>query len=285
MGKLDGRVAVITGATTGIGAETARLFAREGARLIIGGRREHLAQQLATELGKDVLPFRMDVSNEAEIAAAVDLAVHHFGRLDCMVNNAGYAGVLGPIDETPAQELDDTISVNFRSFVLAIKHAARVMRVRRSGTIINTASVAGFFTGYAPHVYSACKAAVIQLTRSTATELGELGIRVNCICPGPIATPIFGSAFGLPTQQAEDLAHRLRAYFETVQPIKRSGEATDVAHAALWLASDDSAFVNGHALVVDGGLSLGQSWSGLQEYFSRILSYTPQQASPSSSAT
>src|SRR5262245_925120 len=111
MGKLDGKVAVITGATTGIGAETARLFAGEGARLVIGGRREHLAQQLATELGNDVVPFRMDVANEPEIAAAVDLAIQRFGRLDCMVNNAGCAGVLGPIDETPTHELDNTISV------------------------------------------------------------------------------------------------------------------------------------------------------------------------------
>ena len=276
MGKLDGKVAVITGATTGIGAETARLFAREGARLVIGGRREHLAQQLATELKSDVIPFRMDVSNEAEIAAAVDLAIDRFGRLDCMVNNAGSAGVLGPIEETPTPELDNTISVLFRSVVIGIKHAARVMRGQRSGTIINTTSIAGFFTGYAPHVYSACKAAVIQLTRSTATELGEQGIRVNCICPGPVATPIFGSAFGLPAEQAEDLAHKLKAVFETIQPIRRSGEATDVAHAALWLASDDSAFINGHAMVVDGGLSLGQSWSGFQEYLGRLVSYTPR---------
>jgi NAD(P)-dependent dehydrogenase (short-subunit alcohol dehydrogenase family) len=223
----------------------------------------------------------MDVSNESDIAAAVDLAVHRFGRLDCMVNNAGSAGVLGPVDQTPTRELDDTISVLFRSVVIGIKHAARVMRGQRSGTIINTASIAGFFTGYAPHIYSACKAAVIQLTRSTATELGELGIRVNCICPGPVATPIFGSAFGLPKEQAEDLGHKLKAVFETIQPIRRSGETTDVAQAALWLASDESAYINGHAMVVDGGLSLGQSWSGFQEYLARLMSYAPQQKSQS----
>jgi len=284
MGKLDGKVVVITGATSGIGAETARLFAKEGARLIIGGRREHLAQQLAGELGGAVIPVRMDVSKEPDIAEAIDLAVRSFGRLDCLFNNAGSAGVLGPIDQTPSEELDDTISVLFRSVVLGIKHAARVMKAQQSGTIISTASVAGFFTGYAPHVYSACKAAVIQLTRSAATELGEQGIRVNCICPGPIATPIFGSAFGLPADQAEDLAQKLKAVFETVQPIKRAGESLDVAQAALWLASDDSAFINGHAMVVDGGLSLGQSWSGFQEYLGRLISFAPQQASQSSSA-
>jgi len=284
MEKLNRKVAVIIGATTGIGAETARLFANEGARLVIGGRREHLAQQLANELGSEVIPFRMDVSNEDDIAAAIDLAVRRFGRLDCVVNNAGFAGVLGSIDETNTAGLDETISVLFRSVVLGVKHAARVMKRQRSGTIINTASVAGFFTGYAPHVYSACKAAVIQLTRSAATELGEHGIRVNCICPGPIATPIFGSAFGLPDDQAKDLAHKLKAVFETVQPIRRSGESIDVAQAALWLASDDSTFVNGHAMVVDGGLSLGQSWSWFQEYLGRLVSFAPQQGSQFSDA-
>jgi NAD(P)-dependent dehydrogenase (short-subunit alcohol dehydrogenase family) len=183
MGKLDGKVVIITGATSGIGAESARLFAREGARLIIGGRRENLAQQLASELGSELIPCRMDVSNEADIAAAVDLAVQRFGRLDCLFNNAGSAGVLGPIAETPAEALDGTISVLLRSVVLGMKHAARVMKPQGAGSIISTASVAGFFTGYAPHVYSACKAGIIQLTRSVATELGEQGIRVNCICP------------------------------------------------------------------------------------------------------
>ena len=277
LGKLDGKVVIITGATTGIGAESARLFGKEGARLILGGRREHLATQLAAELGTDAVAFRMDVTNESDIQAAVDLAMSRFGRLDCLFNNAGSAGVLGPIDETPAEGLDDTISVLFRSVVLGIKHAARVMKQQRSGTIISTASIAGFFTGYAPHVYSACKAAVIQLTRSAATELGEQGIRVNCICPGPIATPIFGSAFGLADDQANAWAQNMKAVFQTVQPIRRAGECIDVAQAAVWLASDDSAFINGHAMVVDGGLSLGQSWSGMQEYFGKLMSLMPQQ--------
>jgi NAD(P)-dependent dehydrogenase (short-subunit alcohol dehydrogenase family) len=278
MGKLDGKVAIITGATSGIGAESARLFAKEGARLVLGGRREDLCQKLADELGTAVVPIRMDVTNESDIAEAVDVAMRRFGRLDCLFNNAGSAGVLGPIDETPAGALDDTISVLFRSVVLGMKHAGRVMKPQRAGTIITTASVAGFFTGYAPHVYSACKAAVIQLTRSAATELGEHGIRVNCMCPGPIATPIFGTAFGLPADQAEELSHKLRAVFATVQPIKRSGESLDVAQAALWLASEDAAFVNGHALIIDGGLSLGQSWSGFQEYLGRLVSFAPKES-------
>jgi NAD(P)-dependent dehydrogenase (short-subunit alcohol dehydrogenase family) len=282
VGKLEGKVAVITGATTGIGAESARLFAKEGAKLVVGGRRENLARQLAGELGNGVLPFRMDVTSETDIAAAVDLAVQRFGRLDCLFNNAGSAGVLGPIDQTPAEALDDTISVLLRSVVLGMKHAARVMQPQHSGTIISTASIGGFFTGYSPHVYSACKAAVIQLTRSVATELGEQGIRVNCVCPGPIPTPIFGGAFGMPDNEAEVLAENLKTAFQGIQPIKRAGDSRDVAQAALWLASDDSAFVNGHAIVVDGGLTLGQSWSAMQQYFGKLLALTPQQ-NPSAS--
>jgi NAD(P)-dependent dehydrogenase (short-subunit alcohol dehydrogenase family) len=282
MGKLDGKVAIITGATSGIGAESARLFAKEGARIVIGGRREHLAQQLAQELGSGAIPIRMDVSRESDIAEAVDLTLRRFGRLDCLFNNAGLAGVLGPIAETPTDALDDTISVLLRSVVLGIKHAARAMQAQRSGTIINTASIAGFFTGYAPHIYSACKAGVIQLTRTVATELGEQGIRVNCICPGPIGTPIFGSAFGLPADQAETLAQKLKVVFETLQPIKRAGESLDVAKAAVWLASDDSAFINGQSIVVDGGLSLGQSWSGFQEYLGKLVSFAPPQIPQSS---
>ena len=267
MGKLDGKVAIITGATSGIGAQTARLFVAEGARVIIGGRREELCRSLAADLGPAALPLRMDVTDETSLASAADLAIAQFGRLDCLFSNAGSAGVLGPIADTPAGALDETISVLFRSVVLGAKHAARVMKEQKFGTIINNASVAGFFTGYAPHIYSACKAAVIQLTRSIATELGEQGIRVNCVCPGPIPTPIFGGAFGLPAKEADELATKLIPTFTHLQPVPRSGEVLDIAKAVLWLASDDSSFVNGHALVVDGGLTLGQSWSGMQQYF------------------
>ena len=179
MGKLDGRVAVITGASSGIGAETARLFIAEGARVIIGSRRESICRALADDLGAAAVPLAMDVRDEASLANAADLAMSRFGRLDCFFNDAGSGGVLGPITDVPAGGLDDTISVLFRSVVLGTKHAARVMAKQKSGTVINNASIAGFFTGYAPHIYSACKAAVIQLTRSVATELGEQGIRVN----------------------------------------------------------------------------------------------------------
>jgi NAD(P)-dependent dehydrogenase (short-subunit alcohol dehydrogenase family) len=275
MSKLDGKVAVITGASSGIGAETARLFVSEGARVIVGSRREDLCRDLAADLGGAAIPLRMDVTEEASLAQAADLAISKFGRLDCFFNNAGSAGVLGPIADTSASGLDETISVLFRAVALGTKHAARVMIRQALGTIINNASIAGFFTGYAPHIYSACKAAVIQLTRSVATELGEQGIRVNCVCPGPIPTPIFGAAFGLPVPEANALAEKVKPTFAHIQPLPRPGEAVDVARAVLWLASEDAGFINGHALVVDGGLTAGRSWSGMQEYFGEMMKFVP----------
>jgi NAD(P)-dependent dehydrogenase (short-subunit alcohol dehydrogenase family) len=272
MGRLDGKVAIITGATSGIGAETARLFIAEGARVILGGRPEELCRNLANDLGEMAVPVKMDVTDEASLASAVDLAVSRYGRLDCLFSNAGSGGVLGPIADTPASGLDETISI----LVLGAKHAARVMQEQKSGTIINNASIGGFFTGYAPHVYNACKAAVIQLTRTVATELGEQGIRVNCVCPGPMATQIFGAAFGLPGQAADELAAKIKPTFAHVQPIRRPGEPLDVAKAVVWLASDDASFVNGHALVVDGGLSVGRMWSDMQDYFREMLKLMPQ---------
>jgi NAD(P)-dependent dehydrogenase (short-subunit alcohol dehydrogenase family) len=135
------------------------------------------------------------------------------------------------------------------------------MKRQGTGSIISTASVAGLRTGYGPHVYSTAKAAVIHLTRSVAMELGEHGVRVNCICPGGIATPIFGKAFGLDAEAADQAVTVMKGVLTQLQPIRRSGLPDDIAQAALWLASDDSTFVNGHALVVDGGLTGGRQWS------------------------
>jgi NAD(P)-dependent dehydrogenase (short-subunit alcohol dehydrogenase family) len=138
------------------------------------------------------------------------------------------------------------------------------MKRQGGGSIISTASVAGLVAGYGPHVYSAAKAAVIQLTRTAAMELGEHNVRVNCICPGGIATPIFGKGLGMSPEDADAIVPQMKGILENLQPIKRSGLPDDIAQAALWLASDEATFVNGHALVVDGGLTGGRSWSESQ---------------------
>jgi len=259
MARLDGKVAVITGGASGIGEGAVRLFAQEGARVVLADVADDRGHALAEEIGTTVNFVHADVSQEDDVRGAVAQAVSRFGRLDCMYNNAGFGGVGGPIDQTPMDGYDATMAVLLRGVFAGMKHAAAVMKQQRSGNIISTASVAGLQAGYAGHVYSAAKAAIISLTRTTAVELGEFGIRVNCICPGGIATPIFGKAVGLPADVADQTVEPMSKALATMQPIARAGMPDDIARAALWLASDDASFVSGHALVVDGALTAGRS--------------------------
>ncbi len=264
MSRLVNKVALVTGGASGIGEATVRLFVAEGASVVIADVQDDRGQRLAGELGARAAYAHADVSREADVQAAVDAAVGRFTRLDCIFNNAGSVGVGGRIAEVTVDGFDETLGVLLRGVFLGMKHAAPVMKRQGGGSIISTASVAGLRTGLGPHVYSAAKAAVIHLTRSVAMELGEHNIRVNCICPGGIATPIFGKGLGLSPERAEEIVPLMKGVLENLQPIKRAGVPDDIAQAALWLASDDSTFVNGHALVVDGGLIGGRSWSESQ---------------------
>jgi NAD(P)-dependent dehydrogenase (short-subunit alcohol dehydrogenase family) len=264
MSRLANKVALITGGASGIGEATVRLFVAEGASVVIADLQDDRGRRVAAELGPRAAYVHADVSREADVQAAVAETERHFGRLDCIFNNAGYGGVGGRIAEVPVDGFDATMGVLVRGVFLGMKHAAPVMKRQGSGSIISTASIAGLRTGLGPHVYSAAKAAVIHLTRSVAMELGEHNVRVNCICPGGIATPIFGKGLGLSPERAEEIVPLMKGVLENLQPIKRAGLPDDIAQAALWLASDDSTFVNGHALVVDGGLVGGRSWSESQ---------------------
>lgn len=264
MGRLEGKVAVITGGASGIGEGTVRLFAEEGARVVIADIQDARGEKLAEELGPVTSYRRTDVSQEEDVRAAVAHAVAKWGRLDVMFNNAGFGGVSGPIESTDMAEYDRTVGVLLRGVVLGMKHAAPVMKAQGSGCIISTASVAGVGIGFGPHVYSAAKAAVIHLTKSVANELGESGVRVNAICPGGIATPIFGKGMGLDADQADLTIDLMKVRLAQGQPIKRSGLPRDIAEAAAWLASDAASFVTGHALVVDGGITTGRLWSERQ---------------------
>jgi NAD(P)-dependent dehydrogenase (short-subunit alcohol dehydrogenase family) len=255
--RLADRVAIVTGGASGIGAASARLFAAEGARVLVADIQEDRGKQLAEQLGGVAAFRRVDVTREEDVKGAVDEAVSRWGRLDVMFNNAGFGGALGPIEGTTVEEFDLTFDVLVKGPFLGIKHAAPVMKRQRSGSIINTASVAGLQTGYSPHLYSVAKAAVIHLTRSVALELGECGIRVNCICPGIIATPL---AAGRTDVTDEQLA-KLKGALARAQALGRIGDPEDIANAALWLASDESSFVTGHAQVVDGGAFAGRPWS------------------------
>ncbi len=204
------------------------------------------------------------MSLEDDVVRAVRHATETFGRLDVMFNNAGIAGAIGSIEEVSVEAFDETIGVLLKGVFFGIKHAAKIMKAQGKGSIINTASVAGIRTGYGNHIYSAAKAGVIQLTRSVAMELGESGVRVNCVCPGFIATPMIGRARGLSVEEADEKLGIVKDAFKRAQPIRRTGLPEDIAKAALWLASDDSGFVNGQALVVDGGVTGGRMWSDYQ---------------------
>lgn len=264
MGRLEDKIAVVTGGASGIGEGTVRLFVAEGAKVVIADVQDSRGQKLAEELGPNAAYVHTDVSQEAEVRASIETALSKWGRLDCMFNNAGFGGVSGPIESTDMEAFDQTMGVLFRGVVLGMKLAAPVMKAQGCGSIISTSSVAGVGIGYGPHVYSAAKAAIIHLTKSVANELGESGVRVNAICPGGIATPIFGKGMGLTAEEADGTVEFMKVRLAEGQPIKRAGLPSDIAEAALWLASDVSSFVSGHALVVDGALTTGRLWSERQ---------------------
>ena len=262
MGKLDGKVALVTGGASGIGAATVRLFAAEGARVVVADMQDDKGQDVARALGADGAFVHVNVTLEAEVQAAVETAVERWGRLDCLFNNAGFGGALGPIESTSVEEYDMTFDVLLKGVFLGIKHAAPVMKRQRAGSILSTASVAGVEAGVGPHLYSVAKAGVIHLTKSVALELGEYGIRANCICPGAIVTPL---AVGKPAP-TERQVEGLRRGAADMHALGRVGEPEEIAHAALWLASDDASFVTGQALAVDGGITAGRPWRALPEF-------------------
>ncbi len=257
MGRLDEKNAVITGGASGIGRATAILFAKEGARVVIADIQDKIGNQLAKEIGDNAMYIHTDVKKEKDIEKLIEKTVEKFGKIDVMFNNAGLGGDDGLIDEIPRESFDNTTAVLFRGMLLGMKHASKIMKTQKSGSIINTASVAGLQSGFGSHVYSSCKAAIIQLTKTTATELGPFGIRVNCIAPGGITTPLFGRAWGLDQEKSEKLVDVLKIIFEDIQPLKKAGLPEDIAKVALFFASDDSSFVSGQTLAVDGALTAG----------------------------
>ena len=256
MPELEGKVAVITGGASGIGEATARLFVTEGAKVVIADMQRRRGQALADELGDMAAFVPCEVRQESEVKGAVDLAVDRWGRLDCMFNNAGFGGALGPLEDIPVEEFDMSFDVLVRGVFLGMKHAIPVMKAQGSGSIINTGSIAGLTAGRGPIIYSAAKAAVGQLSKTTAMALGEHSVRVNCICPGYIATPLAANTVGRPDSLIEE---RLDDYAER-QAIPRVGRPADIAEMALFLASDRSTFVTGQEMAVDGGAATGVLW-------------------------
>ena len=266
MARLDGKVAIITGATSGIGLRTAEIFVSEGAKVVIAGRRAKEGNALAAQLGPACSFRQTDVTDEAQMAALVVHALDKFGRIDCLFNNAGGPAQTGGIEGLDAGKFDAAMATLVRSVMLGMKHVAPHMKKQGSGSIINNGSIAGRLAGFSSSVvYGAAKAAVIHLTKCVAMELGESGVRVNSISPGAIATGIIAKALGLSIEEAEKMPAVMREVYKAAQPIPRAGVPDDIAHAAVFLASDESSFINGHDLVIDGAITGGKNWSAQQQ--------------------
>lgn len=257
MGRLDGKRAVITGAASGIGEGTARLFVAEGAAVVLADMDERRGQRLADELGERTRFVATDVARDGDVDRAVETCVDTYGGLDVMFNNAGVPGSVGGILDIDVATWDRTIAVHLRGVFLGIRAAARVMRPQGHGSIINTSSIAASRANMAGHDYSAAKAAITHLTETTANELGEDGVRVNAVCPGAIATSIFGRAAGLDSEEAQRTIDFMAVALNDAAPIRRVGRPADIAELVLWLASDASEYVTGQAIAVDGGILTG----------------------------
>lgn len=250
-GRLAGKVAVVTGGASGIGLASVLRFCREGARVVALDLNSDNGQAMLDAAGGAGVGDRVrflagDVSAEQDVAGAVATAVEEFGGLDVMFCNAGVGGAFGPVTELEVEDWDYTFAVLARGVFLGAKHAARAMIARGvGGSVINTASVAGLSGGAGPQAYSSAKAAVINFSRSAAVELAPYKIRVNAICPGAILTPLLHQGH---EEQMRDL-------LPGVQPWPEHGRPEHVAAMAAFLASDDSEFVTGQAIAVDGGLT------------------------------
>jgi len=267
--RLEGKVAVITGAASGIGEASARRFIEEGCRVVLGDIQADVGEALSAELGDKAVFSQCNVTVEDENAALVDLAVSEFGQLDIMFNNAGIVGALGPIDTAIEAEWTATLAVLLNGVFFGMKHASRVMKPQESGSIISMSSVAGLTGGLAPHAYAAAKHAVVGLTKNVATEVCGYGVRVNAIAPYSVATSMVADAY-LHDHKAIDETMKMLA--DESPLVNRPGLATDVANAALWLASDESGYTTGHTLTVDAGITTGAMPGG-----PRFSEYMPMQ--------
>ena len=254
--RLRGKVAVVTGAGSGIGRATAKLFASEGARVVVADLDN--ADRTAAEIGEAAHDLVADAANEDSVRRLVRTAEEMFGGLDIFFANAGISGGLKGIFEQGVEDWQEILRVNLIGPWLAVKHAAPAMKERGGGSIICTASVAGLRAGAGGPAYSASKAGVISLVETAAVQLVGSNIRVNAICPGLIETGMTAPIY----QWARDKGSEKS--IGQLNPLQRGGEPAEIARAALFLASDESSYVNGHALVVDGGLSASHPFRRLQ---------------------
>lgn len=260
MGKLDNKIALITGGGSGIGRATSLLFAQEGASVAVVDWIEDHAQAVAGEIkhaGGNAIALKADVSKAADAERMVAETVKHFGRLDIIYNNAGI-GFARPIHKMTEEEWDRVVDVDLKGVFLGCKYAIPEL-LKTRGVILSTASVAGIEGIRRMGHYCAAKAGVILLTKSMAMDYSEQGIRVNCVCPGVITTPLSETGYDKLTPEKRERARHTAASMHLLQ---RTGQPEEIAHAALFLCSDDASFITGQAIVVDGGWTAGHRMGG-----------------------
>jgi NAD(P)-dependent dehydrogenase (short-subunit alcohol dehydrogenase family) len=258
--ELTGKVAIVTGGAAGIGRGTVERFLAEGARVVIADVDEDAGNALAADLGSDTAFKTTDVADPAQVGALVDFAVETFGGVQIMFNNAGIGGTrhLHLLDDDLA-DFHRVMDINLLGVMVGTRDVARHMAANGGGSVINITSIGGMQAGRGPWTYHASKAAVIMFSQSAAIDLGEHGIRVNCIAPGNIETTILGRQIApdASEEEREEVMRGVRAFLIDRQPIKRQGAPSDIAEAAVYFASDRSSFVTGTVLPVDGGLVAG----------------------------
>jgi NAD(P)-dependent dehydrogenase (short-subunit alcohol dehydrogenase family) len=287
MDRLKGKVAVITGASSGIGRGTVEIFVREGAQVIAADIQDELGKELERGFNGQVKYVRCDVTSEEDIKGAMQAAVDNFGGLDILFNNAGAGGAPQTIEDMTGDAWDRTMNLLLRSVALGIRYAVPHMKKRGGGSIINTASVAGIQAGMGPIAYSVAKNGVMHLTKVAAAQLGRSKIRVNAICPGLILTDIFAAgarAMGANEEMTKALKAGMTEMAPDAQPIPKGGVPSDIGNACLFFASDESPFVTGTHIVVDGGLTTGPRHAWDPEEQQRRMAERAQRMAPKANA-
>ena len=260
--RFDGKTVIITGAASGIGAQSVRLFASEGARVFAGDIDDDAGQTLAAETDGDVSYVHCDVTAPDQIAGLMDRAAEATGGIDVLFNNAGAGGARETIDAIDADGWDRTMNLLLRSVAMGIRHAVPHMIGRPGANIVNVSSVAAVGPGYAPTAYSVAKAGVLHLTKMAAADLARHSIRVNAVQPGFINTNIFTASLAIPDEAKGMAKAAIAQASSNAQPVRRGGQPADIAEAVAYLASEAAGFVTGTSLIVDGGITIGprHSW-------------------------